>query len=87
MKKKSPIHAELAAYAMKVKLEKLVAQAKRAGVVIVVDADAVAIRLIPAIEIREGTDLRELGVTARVHNACGGGSSAIGNHPATHGAR
>lgn len=85
MKKKPLIHAELAAYALKVKLERLVAQAKRAGVVVVADADAVAIRLVPEVEIREGVDLRELGVTARVHNACG--SSSGGSDPSTHGVR
>ena len=79
------LRGELAAYAIKVQLEKLVARAKRAGVMVVADSDAVAIRLIPASAVREGVDLRELGVTARVHNACGGGSSRVGGDPITHG--
>ncbi len=81
----STIGAELAAYAMKVKLEKMVKQAERNGVVVVVDVDAIAVRFIPASEMTEGADLRSLGVTARVHNACGG-SSAGASHPVTHGA-
>lgn len=79
------LRGELAAYAIRVQLEKLVARAKRAGVLIVADSDAVAIRLIPVSAVREGVDLQDLGVTARVHNACGGGSSRVGGDPPPHG--
>jgi len=74
-----------AAFAIKASLEKLVRRATRSGVVMVADSDAMAIRLIPADEARNADDLRKLGITVGVHDACGGGTSAIGSHPITHG--
>ena len=71
----SRIGTELAAYALKVKFEKMVAQAKRSGVIVAVDADSIAVRFIPEIDVEPGADLRNLGVTASVHNACGGGGA------------
>lgn len=75
----------LVAYTVKTKMEKLIRKAERAGVLVVADADALAIRLIPSTEVKEDDDLRKLGIVVKVHNACGGGVSSVGSHPATHG--
>lgn len=53
--------------------EKLVAKAERVGIAVVVDADAMAIRLIPRDVVDRGDDLRKLGDVVRVHGGCGGG--------------
>lgn len=79
------LRQNLATFAIKTSLEKLVRRAKRSGVVLVADADAMAIRLIPADGARAADDLRKLGTTVSLHDACGGGASAIGGHPITHG--
>ena len=80
------MNSSMAAWSVKMKLEKLIKMAELSGVCVVVDADAVAIRLIPNTEAKEGDDLRRLGIVVKVHNACGGGSGWIGGHPITHGA-
>ena len=57
--------------------KRLVAKAARAGIDVVVDADAVAIRLIPRDVSDRGDDLRQLGDIVRVHNACGSSAAKV----------
>jgi hypothetical protein len=55
--------------------ERLVARARLAELLVVVDSDATVIRLITALQASSpGADLRVLGEKIRVHNACGGGA-------------
>jgi antitoxin (DNA-binding transcriptional repressor) of toxin-antitoxin stability system len=61
-----------AVFALKTRLEQLIRRAKKYGVLVVADSDAVVIRLIPADEAKGAVDLRRLGTTVRVHDACGG---------------
>jgi len=82
----STVGVELAAYALKVRFEAMVRQAERGGITVVADADSVSVRFVPTASIRDGDDLRELGVSARVHNACGGSGSGVSD-PITHGAK
>lgn len=70
-KKKVP--DELVSHKLKTEFEALVKKAKRAGFAIVVDADAVAIRIVPERVAAESGDLRGVGEMVRVHNGCGGG--------------
>lgn len=79
---------QLTSYALKVKFEKLVRAAVRAGLSVIVDSDAQAIKLIPTAVAGRAIDLRALDGfdTVTVHGACGGGSSG-GGHPITHGGR
>lgn len=78
------IRENLAASNISAKLEKLVQRAQAAGVLVVADSDSVALRIIPSSEVTEDADLHSLGILVKVHNACGGGTSSIGSHPATH---
>jgi hypothetical protein len=52
------------------RLRRLVSDARKVGLSVVVDADAVAIRLIPTAEAA-GNDVRGLGEVVDVDNACG----------------
>lgn len=56
--------------------ERLVHRAHLAGLYVVADADAVAIRVMTRLEADGGdTDLRTLGAKITADNACGGGGS------------
>jgi collagenase-like PrtC family protease len=73
-KKKGFLYRNLRAAAIAEKLTRLVREAERAGIAVVVDADLMAIRLVPA----EAEDLHASTYdTVRVHNACGGGSARV----------
>ena len=62
------------------KLRGLVEAAERAGLRVVVDSDAVAIKLMPQEDEASAADLRTAGIdTVRVHNACGSGAAAVGS--------
>jgi len=52
------------------KLRAIVAEAKRAGVALVADADAMGIRVMRTEDLR-GEDLREVGELVRLHGGCG----------------
>lgn len=56
--------------------ERLIHRAKLAGLEVVVDSDAMAIRVMTRLQATApNADLRMLGVAVKVHNACGGGGS------------
>lgn len=61
--------------------EQLIARAAQAGLAVIADADAIAIRLISRIVVDRGGDLRQLGKVVRVHGACGGMTGSGGGHP------
>lgn len=69
------LHDELVSYRLKTQFEALVKRAKRAGFDVVVDADSIAIRIVPERLAAEGADLRGVGDVVKVHNACGGGGA------------
>ena len=52
------------------RFERLISDAKAVGLMVAVDCDAVAIRLIPT-EEASADDIRSVGTTVPVHNACG----------------
>ena len=57
------------------RFRRLVADARKAGLIVAVDGDVIAIRLIPKTEHTGAEDIRELGETVKVDDACGCGSS------------
>lgn len=59
------------------KFTRLVEQARRAGVAVVVDAETPAIRLMTAAVHEAANDLRKVGETVAVHNGCGGGGAKV----------
>lgn len=64
--------------AARLKLVHAIAACHRSGLKVVVDADSVAIRLIPEEQYNGAiVDLRNLGETIPVDNACGGGTSLV----------
>jgi hypothetical protein len=66
----------LTSYTLAQRFKKLVRAAERSGFAVIVDADAIAIKLVPKEIVDAGMDLRDLHVDSiRVHNGCGGGSS------------
>lgn len=75
------LRIELAAVSLAAQFGKLVAKAAHAGLAVVVDADTIAIRLIPRAIVDRGDDLRQLGDVVRVHGACGGMTGSGGGHP------
>lgn len=73
---KAPAHAELkielASAALAVDFERLIRRAERAGISVVVNADAMAILLVPTALERAGDDLRNAAMdTITCTNACG----------------
>ena len=81
------LRIELATFALAKKLERIVAGAARAGISVVVDADAVALRLIPTAVEKSGVDLRELGDVVKVHNACGSTAAVVSGNACSYGVR
>lgn len=63
----------------------LVAAAHKAGLAVCVDADAMAIRLIPKRQEAKAIDLSRLGETVSVDNACGGGSAKVSGSACNYG--
>jgi hypothetical protein len=53
------------------RFEKLVREAKEAGLVVAVDSGAIAIRIFTEDERGDGSDITQLGETVSVHDACG----------------
>lgn len=59
------------------RFQRLVGDARKAGLVVAADADAIAIRLIPKEEADATDDIRQAGEIVYVDNACGGGGSKV----------
>jgi hypothetical protein len=70
-------HIESVASALAKQFDKLIAKAFREGIAVVVDSDAIALRLIPRDVVDRGDDLRQLGDIVRVHNACGSSPARV----------
>lgn len=64
------------------RFRQLVKDASRVGLSLVADAACIAVRFIPTETARSSDDLRDLGVTVSVDDACGGGDI---NHLGPHG--
>ncbi len=77
----------LAAAGLASRFQAIVDEAAKRGVEVVVDAESMAVRFIPAAVARAATDLRNLdaGESVRVHNACGGGSGKVGGDSSKYG--
>lgn len=66
------------------RLQRLVRDAKKAELILVADADAMAIRVIKKEDYKDADDLRELGETVELESGCGGAhyaasGSAVGS--------
>ena len=77
---------ELASAGIRVAFERLVRRAERAGISVVVDSDAVAIKLVPTSVEKSSGDLRGAALdTIRVHNACGSASAKVSGDACSYG--
>ena len=71
--------------AIAVEFKRLIAKANKAGVAVVVDSDAQAIRLM-SLEVAQGAgDLRNEGQPIRVDNACGSPGGKVGGSSCNYG--
>lgn len=64
---------------------RLVSDAHKAGFVVAVDSDAVAIRLIVEGDATRSSDLRQLGEVIRVDDACGGSAAVVSSDACSYG--
>lgn len=62
------------------KFERLVREARVAGLLVVADYGAIAIRLIPKSDVSDSSNLSLLGETVSVDNACGD-ANVLASHP------
>jgi hypothetical protein len=66
------------------RLERLRVDAEEAGFALVVDSDAMAVRVMTEAQARKG-DLRTLGIAVRLHNACGSAVAKVSGSAVNYG--